>query len=85
LLGLFPSFGDAVTNAISLLIVHHAWASGASKLTLARMLGNVGVDVLIGSMPVIGDLFDVAWKANRKNARLLEVHLNTRSGEWEVR
>jgi len=49
------------------------------------MLGNVGVDVLIGSMPAIGDLFDVAWKANRKNARLLEVHLNTRSGEWEVR
>jgi hypothetical protein len=42
------------------------------------MLGNVGVDG-------IGDLFDVAWKANRKNARLLEVHLNTRSGEWEVR
>ena len=78
LLGRFPGFGDAVTSAISLLIVHHAWASGASKLTLARMLGN-------GSMPVIGDLFDVAWKANRKNARLLEVHLNTRSGKWEVR
>ena len=85
LLGLFPGFGDAVTSAISLLIVHHAWASGASKLTLARMLGNVGVDFRIGSMPVIGDLFDVAWKANRKNARLLEVHLNTRSGKWEVR
>jgi hypothetical protein len=44
LLGLFPGLGDAVTSVISLLIVHHAWQSGASKLTLARMLGNVGVD-----------------------------------------
>jgi uncharacterized protein DUF4112 len=74
-----------VTSAISLLIVHHAWASGASKLTLARMLGNVGVDFLIGSVPVVGDLFDFAWKANRRNARLLEAHLNKGSGKWEVR
>jgi hypothetical protein len=73
-----------VTSIISLLIVHHAWQSGASKLTLARMLGNVGVDFLIGSVPLFGDVFDFAWKANRKNARLLEAHLNKRSGKWEV-
>ena len=85
LLGLFPGLGDAVTSVISLLIVHHAWQSGASKLTLARMLGNVGVDFLIGSVPLFGDLFDAAWKANRKNARLLEAHLDSRSGKWEVR
>ena len=85
LLGLFPGLGDAVTSVISLLIVHHAWQSGASRLTLARMLGNVGVDFLVGSVPLFGDLFDVAWKANRKNARLLEAHLNKRSGKWEVR
>jgi hypothetical protein len=48
------------------------------------MLGNVGVDFLIGSVPIAGDLFDFAWKANRKNARLLEAHLNKRSGKWEV-
>ena len=85
ILGLVPGLGDVVTSAISLLIVHHAWQSGASKLTIARMLGNVGVDFLIGSVPVAGDLFDFAWKANRRNARLLEVHLNKRSGKWEVR
>ncbi|MGH6826780.1 DUF4112 domain-containing protein [Methyloceanibacter sp.] len=84
ILGLLPGLGDAMTSVISLLIVHHAWQSGASKLTLARMLGNVGVDFLVGSVPVVGDLFDVAWKANRKNARLLEAHLNSRSGKWEV-
>lgn len=85
ILGLVPGLGDVVTSAISLLIVHHAWQSGASKLTIARMLGNVAVDFLIGSVPVAGDLFDFAWKANRRNARLLEAHLNKRSGKWEVR
>lgn len=85
ILGLVPGLGDVVTSAISLLIVHHAWQSGASKLTLARMLGNVGIDFLIGSVPIAGDLFDFAWRANRRNARLLEAHLNKRSGKWEVR
>jgi len=84
LLGLFPGLGDAATSIISLLIVHHAWAAGASKLTLARMLGNVGIDFLVGSVPLFGDVFDFAWKANGKNARLLEAHLNSRSGKWEV-
>ena len=83
-LGLFPGLGDVVTSAISLFIVHHAWQSGAPKSVLARMLGNVGVDFLIGSVPLFGDLADFAWKANRKNARLLEAHLNKCSGNWEV-
>jgi hypothetical protein len=79
LLGFVPGLGDALTSAISLLIVHHAWQSGASKLTLARMLGNVGVDFVIGAVPLLGDLFDFAWKANRRNARLLEAHLSKNS------
>jgi hypothetical protein len=77
-LGFFPGFGDVLTSALSLLIVHHAWQTGASKLTLARMLGNVGLDFVIGAIPLVGDLFDFAFKANRKNARLLEQHLNRR-------
>ena len=83
-LGLFPGLGDVVTSAISLLIVHQAWQSGAPKSVLARMLGNVGVDFLIGSVPLFGDLADLAWKANRRNARLLEAHMNKSSGKWEV-
>jgi len=75
-LGLFPGLGDVLTSALSLLIVHHAWQTGASKLTLARMLGNVGVDFVVGAIPLLGDMFDVVWKANRKNARLLEQHLH---------
>ena len=75
ILGLFPGLGDAITSALSLLIVHHAWQTGASPITLARMLGNIGIDFLVGAVPVVGDAFDVMWKANRKNARLLESHL----------
>jgi hypothetical protein len=84
LLGLVPGLGDALTSAISLLIVHHAWQSGASKLTLARMLGNVGVDFVIGAVPLVGDLFDFAWKANRRNARLLEAHLAKKNAKGTV-
>jgi hypothetical protein len=73
-LGFFPGLGDVLTSAISLLIVHHAWQTGASKLLIARMLGNVGIDFAIGAVPVLGDLFDFAFKANRRNARLLEQH-----------
>ena len=75
ILGLFPGLGDALTSIISLLIVHHAWQTGASPFTLALMIGNVAADFLLGSVPFVGDLFDVAFKANRRNARLLEQHL----------
>jgi len=74
-LGLFPGLGDVLTSAISLLIVHHAWQSSASPIVLARMLGNVAVDFVVGAVPIVGDMFDFAFKANRKNARLLEQHL----------
>ncbi|MGB6950143.1 MAG: DUF4112 domain-containing protein [Methyloceanibacter sp.] len=84
LIGIFPGFGDVVTGAISLFIVHHAWQAGASKLTLARMLGNVGIDFVFGIVPVAGDLFDFMFKANRKNMRLLEAHLNRQEAKGTV-
>jgi uncharacterized protein DUF4112 len=85
ILGLFPGIGDVLTSIISLLIVHHAWQTGASTFTLARMVGNVAADFLIGSIPFVGDLFDVAFKANRKNARLLELHLKRRNNKANYR
>lgn len=85
ILGLFPGIGDVLTSIISLLIVHHAWQTGTSTFTLARMVGNVAADFLIGSIPFVGDLFDVAFKANRKNARLLELHLKRRNNKANYR
>ena len=75
ILGVFPGLGDAITSAISLLIVHHAWQTGASRIVLARMLANIGLDFMLGAVPLVGDVLDFGWKANRKNARLLEQHL----------
>jgi hypothetical protein len=58
ILGLFPGF-DVITGTISLLIVHHARQTGASPIVLARMLANIGVDFLLGGIPLVGDAFDV--------------------------
>jgi hypothetical protein len=71
LLGLIPGFGDAISGATSMLIVLAGWRRGLPRITLARMVANVAIDSLLGAMPIFGDLFDVWWKANRKNLDLL--------------
>src|SRR5262245_11582735 len=75
LIGLIPGVGDAITTLISLYIVREARALGASRLLIARMLWNVAIDGVVGTVPVAGDLFDVAWRANRRNMALLQKHL----------
>jgi hypothetical protein len=71
LIGLIPGVGDLVTGVASFLIIFSAWERGLPRVTLARMVANVAIDTLVGSMPVVGDVFDAAWKANRKNYNLL--------------
>ena len=75
LIGLAPGAGDAVLGALSLYIIHQAAQLGVPRHLLMRMIGNVAVEVIGGSVPVLGDLFDVALKANLRNIRLLEEHL----------
>jgi hypothetical protein len=73
--GLFPGIGDAITTAISAWIVYEAKQLGVPKHVLARMIGNVALDGLVGAVPLVGDVFDVMWKANRRNIKLLRDHL----------
>jgi len=75
LIGLVPGIGDAAGAGIATYIVFEAARSGVPWSVLVRMLLNVGIDALIGAFPVVGDLFDAAWKANLKNVDLLEAHL----------
>ncbi|MFC6725863.1 DUF4112 domain-containing protein [Halobium palmae] len=75
LLGIAPVSGDAVSGAISLYIVGEAARAGVPKGKLARMLFNVGVDVSVGSIPVLGTIFDAFWKANQWNASMMEDYL----------
>ena len=71
LIGLIPVVGDIITTAISLWLVREARALGAPWHITARMLGNVAVDGVVGLVPVAGDAFDVMFRANVKNVRLL--------------
>lgn len=74
-IGLVPGIGDATGAILSGYLVLQAARMGASPATLARMVGNVAVETVVGAVPFLGDLFDAAWKANRRNMRLLEAHL----------
>jgi hypothetical protein len=71
LIGLIPVVGDIITTAISLWLVREARALGAPWYITARMLANVAVDGVVGMVPVAGDAFDVMFRANMKNVRLL--------------
>lgn len=75
LVGLVPGIGDAIGAVFSLFIVFQAARLGASRATLARMMGNVALDTIVGEVPLLGDLFDAGWKANTRNLGLLENHL----------
>ncbi len=74
LIGLAPGAGDAVLGLVSLYIVQQAHAMGVPGHKLARMVGNIAVEVVGGSVPILGDLFDVALKANLRNIRIVEEH-----------
>jgi hypothetical protein len=71
LIGLIPVVGDIITTAISLWLVREARALGAPWHITARMLGNVAVDGVVGIVPFVGDAFDVMFRANMRNVRLL--------------
>lgn len=72
ILGLIPGAGDALSAALSGYIILAAARAGASRPVLLRMVGNVVVDTVIGAIPVLGDLFDVAFRSNVRNVALLD-------------
>jgi Domain of unknown function (DUF4112) len=76
ILGLLPAVGDYLGAIFSGYIVVKAALIGASKATLSRMVLNILFDALVGTVPLLGDIFDVTWKANVKNIELLEAHLS---------
>lgn len=75
ILGLIPGGGDTVSAFFAAYIVWEAATLGLPKEILMRMFSNILFDTFAGSIPVAGDLFDVAWKANAKNVALLEDYL----------
>ncbi len=75
LLGLVPVAGDVVSGALGAYLVYEARQLGASRWLQARMIGNLLLDAAVGTVPVVGDLFDVYFKAHVRNLKLLQKEL----------
>lgn len=87
LIGLVPFVGDLVTFGFSGLMVVAMARHGASGMVVVKMLWNILLDATVGSVPVVGDLFDLQYKANRRNYRLLAEHYREgahRGSAWPV-
>lgn len=76
ILGFVPVIGDTLASLLSLYIVFEAMQAGVSRRTIVRMCLNIVLDVTVGSIPLIGTLFDAVWKANERNVLLLERQLS---------
>ncbi|MEO7558008.1 MAG: DUF4112 domain-containing protein [Gammaproteobacteria bacterium] len=76
LIGLIPGFGDAVGALLSSYILAEAARLGMPKSTLIRMGLNIALETVVGMVPIAGDIFDMAWKANQRNVRLLDAYLD---------
>src|SRR5579859_7684531 len=78
IVGLIPGVGDLLGGLASCIIVLAAWFRGVPTITVARMVANVAIEVFVGTVPFFGDAFDIAWKANRRNYKLLRGSLATK-------
>jgi hypothetical protein len=85
ILGLVPGVGDALSAALASYIIWEARQLGLPRWKIARMVGNVAVDTAIGAIPLAGDVFDVFFKANERNLRIIHDHLGTpKRGPQEI-
>lgn len=89
ILGLIPGLGDVIGVIISGYIVREAARAGVPRSVLAHMVFNVAIEGLVGLIPLAGDVFDAAWKANQRNVALLEAHIaeprrTVRASRWFV-
>jgi hypothetical protein len=78
LIGLLPVAGDLIAGLVSSYLIWEARQLGASRWVLGRMMANTALDTLVGAVPVLGDAFDVLFRANLKNMALLRRHLEKR-------
>lgn len=77
ILGLFPGLGDLISSLVSLYIMQAASQQGVPRVTMARMGANILIDMALGAVPLVGDVFDIYYKANEKNLQLLQLHVQS--------
>ncbi len=78
IIGFVPGVGDVLAGLASCIIVLAAFFRGVPGVTIARMVVNLAIEVVVGMVPVLGNLFDIGWRANRRNYHLLEQSLAVR-------
>lgn len=81
LIGLIPAVGDWIGGVLSLYVIYEAARLGLPWRVLGRMAANVLVEVVIGTVPVAGDVFDFFWQANMRNVALVERHYQPQAAE----
>ena len=81
ILGLIPGVGDAITSLAGGYIIYHAAMAGSRKRILARMAFNTFLDSTVGAIPVLGDVFDMAFRSNTRNAKLALKEMSRKSAE----
>ena len=79
IIGLIPGLGDIVTTILSSYIIWEARNLGVSRFALMRMLANLGIHAAVGSMPLVGDIFDAFFRVNQRNMRILRAQLERKS------
>ena len=78
IIGLVPVAGDVISGLVSSYLIWEARQLGASKWLIARMMANTLLDTTLGAIPLVGDAFDVLFRANLKNMALLRAHIDKR-------
>ena len=87
IIGLIPGVGDLSTFAVSGYMMYVMANNGASGFVLARMTFNILIDAVVGAVPVLGDIFDIAFKANNRNMKLMQQHYEHgrhRGSAWKL-
>ena len=84
ILGLIPGGGDLITAGISAYMIYLATSFGLEKSEIFKMIKNVAIDTAVGSVPVVGDLFDAYFKSNIRNLEILENHIAKTEAENQV-
>jgi hypothetical protein len=81
IVGFIPGIGDVLGGLASTILIFAAWVRGVPPVTVARMVANVAIETVVGAVPVLGNLFDIGWRANRRNYKLLVGSVASTDGE----
>lgn len=79
IVGLIPGIGAFLTTVLSSYIIWEAKNLGVSRFALSRMLANLGIHATVGSLPLVGDVFDALFRVNQRNMRIVRSHLERTS------